>query len=92
MKTQLKINYLILATLVIASMLLASCGQSAAPDGDAPAAANPDGVTTINLWENDQTRPSRETRDQIFVAFVSADIEFWNGGNPGVRLIRNREG
>lgn len=50
------------------------------------------GVTTINLWENDKTRPSRETRDQIFVAFVSADIEFWNGGNPGVRLIRNREG
>ena len=50
MKTPLKINYLILATLVIASMLLASCGQSAAPDGDAPAAADPDGVTTINLW------------------------------------------
>lgn len=48
------------------------------------------GVTTINMWENDKTRPSRETKDQIFVAFVEAGIEFWNGGNPGVRLIRDR--
>ena len=48
------------------------------------------GVTTINMWENDKTRPSRETKDQIFLVFVDAGVEFWNGGNPGVRLMRNR--
>jgi multiple sugar transport system substrate-binding protein len=52
MKTQPKINYLILATLVITSMLLSSCGQPAAPTSEAPAAAvtNPDEVTTITAW------------------------------------------
>ncbi len=56
--------------------------------------ANRSNVTgnTINLWETGKVRPTEETKAQVRQAFEEAGIEFLNGGNPGVRLIRNREG
>jgi len=47
---------------------------------------------TINFWENERVKPSDETKLLVRRAFEEAGIEFLNGGNPGVRLIRNREG
>lgn len=70
-----KINYLILATLVITSVLLTSCGQPAAPDGDAPAVANPEDVTTLNVW-------GFEGEEGIFDALVK-DFMMEHAGSPG---------
>ena len=47
---------------------------------------------TINLWETGRVRPTDETKAQVRQALEQAGIEFANGGNPGVRLMRNREG
>jgi DNA-binding XRE family transcriptional regulator len=49
-------------------------------------------ITTISYWENERVKPSEETKIQVRRAFEEAGIEFANGGNPGVRLMRNREG
>ncbi len=46
-------------------------------------------ATTINNWENERTVPSEATRALVRHAFESAGIAFANGGNPGVRLIRD---
>ena len=75
MKTQPKINYLILATLVIASMLLSSCGQPAAPTSEAPAAANPDEVITLNAW-------AFEGEEGTFDALVKG----FNAENPNIKV------
>ncbi len=48
--------------------------------------------TTINFWENERVKPSEDTKLLVRRAFEEAGIEFLNGGNPGVRLIRIREG
>ena len=49
-------------------------------------------ITTISYWVNERVKPSEETKIQVRRAFEEAGIEFANGGNPGVRLMRNREG
>ncbi len=47
---------------------------------------------TINYWENDKVIPTAETKTKVRRVFEEAGVEFLNGGNPGVRLIRTREG
>ena len=49
-------------------------------------------LATIGFWETEKVRPSEETKEQVRRAFEEAGIEFLNGGNPGVRLMRDREG
>jgi DNA-binding XRE family transcriptional regulator len=49
-------------------------------------------LATIGFWETEKVRPSEETKEQVRRAFEEAGIEFLNGGNPGVRLMRNTEG
>ncbi len=49
-------------------------------------------IATVSFWETERVRPTEETKIQVRRAFEEAGIEFANGGNPGVRLMRNREG
>ena len=48
-------------------------------------------VDTINKWLNRKTQPRESTREAIHDAFVKAGIEFTNGGDPGVKLIRSKK-
>ena len=48
-------------------------------------------VDTINKWLNQKTQPRDATREAIHDAFVKAGIEFTNGGDPGVKLIRSKK-
>ena len=48
-------------------------------------------VQTITNWENRKTQPRESTREAIHDAFVKAGIEFTNGGDPGVKLIRSKK-
>jgi len=48
-------------------------------------------VATVSFWETERVKPSEETKILVLQAFEQAGIEFYNGGQPGVRLMRNRE-
>jgi transcriptional regulator with XRE-family HTH domain len=49
------------------------------------------GITraTIHNWESGRHSPMAATRDKIRDAFEREGVMFLNGGNPGVRLIRD---
>src|SRR6266436_1922886 len=46
-------------------------------------------VVTVRNFENDKSAPQRATLDVIQRALESAGVEFTNGAQPGVRLLRN---
>jgi transcriptional regulator with XRE-family HTH domain len=49
------------------------------------------GITraTIHNWESGRHSPTTATRSKIRDAFEREGVMFLNGGNPGVRLIRD---
>ena len=49
------------------------------------------GITraTIHNWESGRHSPTAATRDKIRDAFEREGVLLLNGGNPGVRLIRD---
>ena len=81
MKTQLKTNYLILATLVIFSMLLSSCGKKAAPTAAAnpnaaQPAAPPEEPVTLNIWVF-------EGENAVFDELIKT----FNTDNPNITVV-----
>lgn len=43
---------------------------------------------TISGFESETNIPSEDSIERIRLALAAAGIEFYNGGSPGVRLIR----
>ena len=81
MKTKLKTNYLILATLVIFSMLLSSCGKKAAPTAAAnpnaaQPAAPPEEPVTLNIWVF-------EGENAVFDELIKT----FNTDNPNITVV-----
>jgi transcriptional regulator with XRE-family HTH domain len=46
-------------------------------------------ATTVHSFENGETSPSEDTLYRIQKALEDRGIVFINGGNPGVRLMKN---
>ena len=46
-------------------------------------------LTTVHLFEKGERTPSEDTLLRIETALKQQGIVFFNGGNPGVRLMRN---
>lgn len=47
---------------------------------------------TISGFEAGTNMPSEDSIEHIRLTLVVAGIEFYNGGNPGVRLMRSKDG